>query len=148
MVHPIRQLIQGVLDPEGYRLGRLLGGLCESDGDLFRRTGGEGDLDTDTLLVRGRPRSPLLPFVLTGKGDGVRRLRCGERVLDRERDGDRDTEEVKLLSLLLRGGGDLDLDRDLDSLLVTLLSRPRRRTFSTLLRGGLGLLERESDLLE
>lgn len=121
MDHPIGQPTQGVLDPEEYRLDRLLGGLRESDGDLFRRTGGEGDLDTDKLLVRGRPRSPSLPFVLTGKGDGVRRLRCAERVLDCERDGDRDTEEVKLLSLLLRGGGDLDLDRDLDSLLVTLL---------------------------
>lgn len=84
---------QGVLDPEEYRLERLRGGLLESDGDLRRRTGGEGDLEGETLLVRGLPRSLCLEaFALTGEGEDVRRRRGGDR--EREGESDCDAEEL------------------------------------------------------
>lgn len=137
--------LEGDLDTDEYRLDRLRGGLLDSEGDLRRRTGGDLDFDDERLLVRllSRPLRP--PFVLTGgllDRDGDLRLRTGG-----ERERDRDAE---VLYRLLRGDGDpdLDLDLDLDSLLVGLLPRPLRPPFSIFLRGGLGLLDADADLLE
>ena len=81
-------------DDPALGLDRLLGGLLESVGDRLRRTGGDRDLDEDTLLVRLLSLPLCLPFILTGgllDRDGERLLRVGG---DRDRDRDRDTEEL------------------------------------------------------